>query len=1278
MDPLADNYNPSATVSDGSCTYCTPTITYNTPTPTPIVIGTGIPDQNMAVSTDCRNFKVGLNAFNRFVGAIIPAGNVYTTTTGYSPIAQGNPAPDPVLARWNLLGTVDLGTFNFTNVNVFLDLDFDPGATPVWHTANLSQQMITNGIGSQHLYQASENLAAPFWAIAFPGVTFNPNVPGTYDVRVRLESTFSNQPLVTLAIKVVVQAAGCMDPLADNYNPSATVSDGSCTYCTPTITYNTPTPTPIVIGTGIPDQNMAVSTDCRNFKVGLNAFNRFVGAIIPAGNVYTTTTGYSPIAQGNPAPDPVLARWNLLGTVDLGTFNFTNVNVFLDLDFDPGATPVWHTANLSQQMITNGIGSQHLYQASENLAAPFWAIAFPGVTFNPNVPGTYDVRVRLESTFSNQPLVTLAIQVVVQATEVTYYSQASGSVTSAIWDVVPVGTPGAATFNATANMVVQSGHTVTNAADASVKNLTVNSGGTLALSATTVLTVNGDSASFNGTVTAPNNSTLKLAGTSAMALKSSSPLNLWNLTVNTPQGTTTSATINFRGTLLLEDGTFNASTAHITLTSTAAGTGRLGPVGAGANYTGNLTMERYIPGGHTNWRMLTSAVAGQTVNAWKDDFYTAGFPGSHYPSFDSPAGSGILWPSIRWYNETLTSANANVGVVGVTSNTQPLSLGQGFMAWSGDNFNTTQAFTVDVTGQPNMAKNPVALPMSFTSSGNVTADGWNLVGNPLPCPLDFTQLTRGANVQNAYWIFDPVSGNNRSWTNGVGQGGLNGRIASSQGFWMKADGPAVTTTLTEASKASATGGGLFGGEQAPVLPLLNLSIASSLNTFSDEATIVFAQGTPAYDGMDALKMTFKTVGAPQIGVMSTDGHQLAVDFFGQYTTAVQIPLKVDVDVTGTYTISAGMSGITSLSCLSLTDLQTGTVTALADGASYSFAINADDDADQPRFVLNASAPLPFYNEAALCHDQPGRATVVVNEGPVNITWTDVFGNVLLNQANVAAGIAEFDGVAGDYQVHITPGGACATLSSDFTITAPDAISANLLTTATTCPNSNDGHVAATASGGTAPYTLTWSNGDTGNELTAAAGYYTATVTDAAGCTSSLAATIPAGEGTVAGFNTGSGTVVVNTPLQFTNTSVLADNYAWDFGDGSTSTDAAPQHTYAIPGTYTVTLTASGGACTDSHTVEITVESTSGINTAAGHADMAVWATPDQLILTHNFGNAPVNVDVFDATGRLALSRAAITKPERITLNDRSLNTGVWFVRVTSGEVQRTFRVPLVR
>lgn len=47
----------------------------------------------------------------------------------------------------------------------------------------------------------------------------------------------------------------------------------------------------------------------------------------------------------------------------------------------------------------------------------------------------------------------------------------------------------------------------------------------------------------------------------------------------------------------------------------------------------------------------------------------------------------------------------------------------------------------------------------------------------------------------------------------------------------------------------------------------------------------------------------------------------------------------------------------------------------------------------------------------------------------------------------------------------------------------------------------------------------------------------------------------------------------NKKVVFTNNSVNASNYSWDFGDGNTSTDVSPTHTYATETTYSVTLSA---------------------------------------------------------------------------------------------------------
>lgn len=64
-------------------------------------------------------------------------------------------------------------------------------------------------------------------------------------------------------------------------------------------------------------------------------------------------------------------------------------------------------------------------------------------------------------------------------------------------------------------------------------------------------------------------------------------------------------------------------------------------------------------------------------------------------------------------------------------------------------------------------------------------------------------------------------------------------------------------------------------------------------------------------------------------------------------------------------------------------------------------------------------------------------------------------------------------------------------------------------------------------------------------------------------------------------------------VAFTDGSVGADSYQWDFGDQNTSTDASPTHTYAAGGSYDVTLTVTnaGGSNTATETVTVTAPAT---------------------------------------------------------------------------------------
>ena len=71
------------------------------------------------------------------------------------------------------------------------------------------------------------------------------------------------------------------------------------------------------------------------------------------------------------------------------------------------------------------------------------------------------------------------------------------------------------------------------------------------------------------------------------------------------------------------------------------------------------------------------------------------------------------------------------------------------------------------------------------------------------------------------------------------------------------------------------------------------------------------------------------------------------------------------------------------------------------------------------------------------------------------------------------------------------------------------------------------------------------------------------------------------------------TVVTNQKIDFTSCSTDGSGYAWDFGDGQTSAEQNPSHSYSSAKTYDVTLTTSSknGKKSDKSSVSITVTAT---------------------------------------------------------------------------------------
>ncbi|MCW5899875.1 MAG: PKD domain-containing protein [Flavobacteriales bacterium] len=787
--------------------------------------------------------------------------------------------------------------------------------------------------------------------------------------------------------------------------------------------------------------------------------------------------------------------------------------------------------------------------------------------------------------------------------QVTYYSQASGFVSDPIWDVVPAGSPGPATFTPTATMVVQAGHAVMLDGGVDVDDLAVNPGGTLELEVNSTFTVHGDQVQLDGSVTAEADSRLALIGAAAN-MHGLAAQTLWDLHIGTPGGTTLNSPLRIQGTLRLEENAvIHAGAGLLTLLSNITGTGRLDAVPSTATFTGDLTMERYIPAGATNWRLLGSAVQGRQVVHWHDDFITAGYPGSHYPNFDNPVGSGDLWPSIRQHDEpTVQGTSLAQGTSGVTS-TDPLTPGKGFAVWCGDALTGTAAFTIDLKGPPTIAVAPIPLQVSYTDRGEPTLDGWNLVSNPLPSPIAFSAITR-VDVNNEYYVYDPASGNMAHWDGSasVPEDVLNGTIASSQGFWLKATAPGASATVDESAKVAGNEGGVFGGSSFSSIPLVRLGITGSANNFSDQTLVYFGPGGPSFETDDVLKMDFAHQQAPSIATLATTGEALMVNRYGSYDADISIPVAVRTKVNGNSVVTMQVAN-TVLSCMWLEDLVTGSLTVVTDGAQYSFT-HTPSQTFQTRFMLHATAPLALLAEDGTCGPMSGSASVDVGAGPVDVTWTTLEGMVLLEQPGVS-GTVVCNGIAeGGYTVRVTsPASICAEVSQDFTI-------------------QNNGEAVEAAI--MAP-----------------------------------------------------GTVLVNEAVQFTGTATANATFLWDFGDGTTSTEAEPEHTYTLPGIYTVTLTATLGDCSTSISTTVDVTFTTDVG-SLGDVAIRVWGAQESFVVEHGFEGGLLDIEVIDATGRVWYAQGHPAVSGRIIVPAGGIAPGVWLVRLAHDGRQATFRVPLLR
>ncbi|MDC0231252.1 gliding motility-associated C-terminal domain-containing protein [Aureispira] len=178
---------------------------------------------------------------------------------------------------------------------------------------------------------------------------------------------------------------------------------------------------------------------------------------------------------------------------------------------------------------------------------------------------------------------------------------------------------------------------------------------------------------------------------------------------------------------------------------------------------------------------------------------------------------------------------------------------------------------------------------------------------------------------------------------------------------------------------------------------------------------------------------------------------------------------------------------------------------------------------------------------------------------------------------------------GIHSITITDANGC-TITDNISIYEPNILSAVSSSVSVTCAGANDGNILISASGGTTNYNYIWSNGQTNALATGLiAGNYNATVTDANGCTLTVANTVsePALVNVTALVSSNYNGAAISchgaTDAELTaSASGGTGNYSFIWSDGQTSSTA----TGLGIGTYSVTIT-DGNGCSDTSSILIT-------------------------------------------------------------------------------------------
>lgn len=575
-----------------------------------------------------------------------------------------------------------------------------------------------------------------------------------------------------------------------------------------------------------------------------------------------------------------------------------------------------------------------------------------------------------------------------------------------------------------------------------IEDFSIESGGTLNLGMDTVkicgdININGNINDDGGTITIKGTEPTTISGSSAIVIT-----NL-NLVKTADVDVTIDGTVNIKptGTITLTSSNDGLVVGSGSLTLEADGANSYATVAAlpdGASITGNVNAQGYFNASTRTWWHVSSPVTSPKADDWINSgiFITGGFTGN---SNDSIVGTDLQ--SMYSFDET-SGASQNDSWVNfpLSSSAETMVTGRGYRIFIRDDASSASPKTATLMGELNQGDIPV--PLSYTNTGDMTNDGFNLIGNPYPATLDWTAVaTANASSLNATFN-DAYVWNATSQTYNVATS-----IAPFQAFFVLASSGTSGLSLEESMKSSTNVALTREGADQNII---NVSIQETdlerpFNVATTKIGIDPLATSGADKGLDQLFLSrnmfkeFDDRDLIDINTISEEGFNLSKNVLPESTDEQTIPLNILFSDYNEFSINVNLENY-SYGEVFLEDRYLNTTTGLNADDEINYLVITDNSAASKasdRFVLKVNAePLGLFGSkdkqsVFTLYPNPTSTTVSyqVNWSYSNfeLAITDLLGNTVYsktvenNSSSVSGDINVSNLEKGIYNVIITSG-----------------------------------------------------------------------------------------------------------------------------------------------------------------------------------------------------------------------------------------------------------------